>query len=79
MRGSATGTRGAINRVDTEKGRIYIDGIKAKKRDGSEVLRPITVSNVMIHTLNLDDKKRNAMMTREGTKKAVKETKGAKS
>jgi len=69
MRGSASGTRGAVSRVDTKRGRVYIDGVKSKKRDGSEVMRPIAASNVMIYNLILTDKKRTAMLSREGTQK----------
>ncbi len=65
MRGASKGLRGAVDRVDTEKGRAYVEGVKAKKADGSEVLRSVNASNLMVISLNLDDKKRMNVFARK--------------
>jgi large subunit ribosomal protein L24 len=64
MRGSFKGQRGSIDRVDLSKTKIYVDEIKVKKSDGSEVMRALQPSNLRIVKLNLDDKKRQAILDR---------------
>ena len=64
MRGSFKGSRGAVDRVDLANSRVYIDGVKVKKVDGSEVMRPLSPSNLLITKLVLEDKKRKAMLER---------------
>jgi len=64
MRGSFRGQRGNIDRVDLSKSKIYVDEIKVKKSDGSEVMRALQPSNLRIVKLNLDDKKRQAILER---------------
>jgi large subunit ribosomal protein L24 len=64
MRGSFRGQRGNIDRVDLSKAKIYVDEIKVKKSDGSEVMRALQPSNLRIIKLNLDDKKRQAVLDR---------------
>ena len=82
MRGSNKGMRGAVERVDTQRGRIYMDGMKVKKANGSEVMKPVQASNVKITNLNLDDKKRVKAFERKGkgteTKRGRKEAKEMK-
>jgi large subunit ribosomal protein L24 len=70
MKGSSRGFRGVIDSIDLKKARIYVDGIKARKVDGSEVLKPLSPSNVLITKLNLDDKWRKKIIER---KRAAKE------
>ena len=64
MRGGFRGKLGTVDRVDLSRGRIYMDEIKVKKVDGSEVHRPLEPSNIMITKLKLDDKKRQAILDR---------------
>jgi large subunit ribosomal protein L24 len=66
MRGSLKGRNGTIDRIDLSRGRVYIDEIKVKKVDGSEVPRPLQPSNLMITKLKLDDKRRQAILDRAG-------------
>jgi large subunit ribosomal protein L24 len=63
-RGSFKGTRGSVSRVDLMKGKVYLEEIKVKKVDGSEVHRPLEPSNLVITKINLDDKRRQAIMER---------------
>jgi len=64
MRGTFRGQRGVVDRVDLSGTKIYVDEIKVKKSDGSEVMRALQPSNLRIVKLNLDDKKRQAVFDR---------------
>jgi large subunit ribosomal protein L24 len=64
MRGSSKGLRGTVERVDLKKCKIYVSGVKAKKIDGSEVMKALEPSNLKIVNLNLDDKKRIEVLNR---------------
>jgi large subunit ribosomal protein L24 len=39
MRGSSKGLRGTVNRIDLSRCKVYVDEVKTKKVDGSEVIR----------------------------------------
>ena len=81
MKGSFRGFKGNVERVDISKTKVYIDGMKRKKSDGSEVQVPIHPSNVMITKLTLEDKMRQAIFERIAKPekaKAVKEEKPKK-
>lgn len=80
MRGSSKNIRGIVEKVDLNRCKVYIDTLKTKKVDGSEVSRPIQPSNLKIINLNLDDKGRQKVLNRaeiRETKKKV-EPKGGK-
>jgi len=64
MVGEHKGFKGNVERVDTKKYKVYIEGLTVKKVDGSEVLIPIDPSNLMITKLNLDDKMRQKIFDR---------------
>lgn len=64
MKGGFRGFRGAVDSVDMSASRIYVDGMKRKKVDGSEVAVSIHPSNVMITKLALEDKMRQAVFER---------------
>jgi len=64
MRGSFKGLKGTVDKVDMRSGKVYIEEIKIKKVDGSEVMRPLQPSNLRIVDLNLDDKRRQAVLER---------------
>lgn len=49
---------GKVERINTEKCKVYITGIEAVKKDGSRALYPIHASNLVITELNLVDKRR---------------------
>ena len=66
MVGTQKKTRGSVEKVDVGNGKVYVQGIKSKKVDGSEVPRPLRASNIMIVKLNLDDKRRQAVFERAG-------------
>ena len=72
MRGEFKGIEGKVTNVSTEKRGIAIEGIKREKLKGGSVDIYIHPSNVMITTLNLEDKWRQSRL--EGQKpKTVKQ------
>lgn len=58
MVGRYKGTIGKISKVSYKNLKVFIEGVKAKKADGKEVLIPIDPSNVQIEELDLKDKVR---------------------
>lgn len=70
MRGNFAKKEGKVITVLLKIGKIEIEGIQTKKRDGSNANVRIQPSNVQIIELNLSDKKRLAKL--KGEKKEVK-------
>jgi len=68
MRGGFKGKRGVVDRINLSKTKIYVDEVKVKKSDGSEVMRALQPSNLKIVKLNLDDKKRQMIIDRASQK-----------
>ncbi|MBN2042513.1 MAG: 50S ribosomal protein L24 [Candidatus Aenigmarchaeota archaeon] len=64
MRGTSKGFKGKIDRIDLKTSKVYIEGLNVKKVDGSEVLRPINPSNLLIVEPKMDDKKRQMIVER---------------
>lgn len=58
MRGSNSGSRGKITKVDRKKQRVFIEGLVRKKSDGTEVQVPVKASNLMVVELVRGDDKR---------------------
>jgi large subunit ribosomal protein L24 len=69
LRGQFKGKTGKIERVNTDAGKIYIEGIENIKKDGTKSPYPLKASNIMITELNLDDKKRKKSLERKTVKK----------
>jgi large subunit ribosomal protein L24 len=67
MRGNFKGKTGTIEKVDLRSTKVFVDEIKVKKVDGSEVPRPLHPSNIMLTKLKLDDKKRQTILDRADT------------
>ncbi len=64
VRGDYAGQEGKVERVDYKRTRIYIENVKRKKVDGSEVYVPIHPSKVVITKLDLKDKLRKEIVER---------------
>ena len=76
MRGGFKKLKGVVDRVDVKKGKIYVENIKIKKVDGSEVMKALEPSNLRITKMGLDDKMRQKALERApGGKKKAKEAK----
>lgn len=65
LRGSFKGSSGVVDHVNSSKSKVYVESAKIKKVDGSEALRPIDPSNLVITKLSLDDKKRKNVIERK--------------
>lgn len=79
MRGGFRKLRGVVERVDLKSRRIYVENVKIKKVDGSEVLKALEPSNLRITKMGLDDKRRQRALERSPRreKKPPKEAKKA--
>lgn len=64
MRGQFKKTKGKINKVFLKKSLVYVENAQVVKKDGSKTYYPIHPSNVMLLSLNLDDKKRRKILDR---------------
>jgi large subunit ribosomal protein L24 len=69
MCGSLKGHTGEVMRVDMKKYKIYINGVTAKKSDGTDVEKPVHPSNVMITAVHEEDKKRRALLNKRSEAK----------
>jgi len=58
MRGEYTGIEGKVEKVNTERGTLAIEGVQREKIKGGNVKVQIHASNVTILSLNLQDKYR---------------------
>jgi large subunit ribosomal protein L24 len=74
MRGEYSGIEGKVEKVNTKRGTLAIEGIQREKVRGGNVKVQIHASNVMIVGLNLDDKYRqNKLSTTLETKPIAEE------
>jgi large subunit ribosomal protein L24 len=72
VRGKFRKRAGKITRVDAEKYKVYVDGVKVKRTDGTERMAPLRPSNLKITKLNLDDKRRFGQKAKAGVPKTEK-------
>jgi large subunit ribosomal protein L24 len=75
VRGDHKGFEGKVSRVDLKHFRVYLEGLTREKVDGTTVFVALHPSKVMIRSLNLDDKRRKAVLER---KKPIIKKKGEK-
>ncbi len=67
MRGRDRGKEGKVTEVETDTGRVMIEGLTMGKADKSQVSRPVHASNLMITKLTLDDPWRKRKLEGGGT------------
>jgi large subunit ribosomal protein L24 len=72
MRGSKGGFKGKIERIDLKTSKVYVEGLNVKKVDGSEVLKAVEPSNLLIVEPKMDDKRRQALVERAREVKSPK-------
>ena len=58
-------SEGKVLRVNTDEGRVYIEGVTRTRQDGSTVQIPIRTANVLITRLNLNDEWRRDILERK--------------
>jgi large subunit ribosomal protein L24 len=83
MRGEYKGVEGKVEKVNTEDATFHIEGIQREKIRGGQVKVPIHSSNIMVISLNLEDKYRSKKLqgaasddsTTPAVKKSAKENK----
>jgi large subunit ribosomal protein L24 len=62
MRGEYVDVEGKVEKVNTERGTLSIEGIQREKVRGGNVKVQIHASNVIITSLHLDDKRRQSQL-----------------
>lgn len=65
VRGGFRGHKGKVVRVDLKRYRIYVEGATVNNARGEPRYYPIHPSNVVIVSLNLDDKRRREIIERK--------------
>lgn len=82
MRGEYKGVEGKVEKINTNKGKLSIEGVQREKIKGGQVKVLIHASNVKISSLNMDDSyRKNKFENKEqinnsgkqGNRKAEKE------
>ena len=66
IRGEYKGVEGKVEKINTEKGRLSIEGVQREKIKGGQVKVQIHSSNVQITSLKLDDDFRKNKMENNG-------------
>ncbi|MAG45368.1 MAG: 50S ribosomal protein L24 [Nanoarchaeota archaeon] len=69
LRGQFKNHMGKIEKVFLKTSKALIEGAEIIKKDGSKVPYPINPSNILITTLNLEDKERQKILERKNAKK----------
>jgi len=64
MRGKFKGKKGKVIKVLLKTQKVEIEGIQIKKQDGSKVNIKLRPSNLQIIELNVEDKKRNMILSK---------------
>lgn len=73
MRGGNKGFKAKIERIDLKTSKVYLEGLSAKKVDGSEVLKPVNPSNLLITDPKMEDKRRQMIVERSREDRGKKE------
>ena len=74
LRGEFKGVDGKISNISTQKSSVAIDGVKKEKTKGDKFDVYIHTSNLVITSLNSDDKWRMAKLEGKDPRKLPKET-----
>lgn len=76
IRGEYKGVEGKVEKINTEKGRLSIEGVQREKIKGGQVKVQIHASNVQITSLKLDDDfRKNNLENRGQTTRSQKPSK----
>lgn len=73
VRGDFAGIEGKVTEVDTDRQRLFVEGVQREKVAGTSTNVSVHSSKVMITKLNLDDKWRAESIKLAGGKREVKE------
>lgn len=67
-RGNFKSHVGKIEKVFLKKTKVNVEGAQIVKKDGTKFFYPLHPSNLIITSLNLEDKRRQAIMQRKNVK-----------
>jgi large subunit ribosomal protein L24 len=74
MRGEYKGVEGKVEKINTNKGKLSIEGVQREKIKGGQVKVLIHASNVRISSLNMDDNyRKNKFGNKEQINKSGKQ------
>jgi large subunit ribosomal protein L24 len=79
MRGEYKGVEGKVEKINSLKGRLSIEGVQREKIKGGQVKVQIHASNVIISSLKLDDDYRKNKIENKGNNSSKVEKDGNKS
>ena len=65
MRGEFTGVKGKVERVDLKKSKVFVENVKVKKVNGTEVMKALEPSNLLVTNLFLEDKMRKKFLEKK--------------
>jgi len=72
MRGEFKGKEGKVALVNTKKMKVFVEGIQRTRKDGTKVNVMFDPSNLLVTSLNLEDKKRNNLLEKKTLKEKNK-------
>ncbi len=76
IRGEYKGVEGKVEKINTGKGKLSIEGVQREKIKGGQVKVQIHASNVQISSLKLDDNyRKNKIENKEQINKSKKQSK----
>ncbi len=76
MRGEYKGVEGKVEKINTGKGKLSIEGVQREKIKGGQVKVQIHASNVRLSSLKLDDNyRKNKIENKEQINKSNKQSK----
>lgn len=76
IRGEYKGVEGKVEKINTSKGKLSIEGVQREKIKGGQVKVQIHASNVQISSLKLDDDyRKNKLENKEQINKSKKQSK----
>jgi len=76
IRGEYKGVEGKVEKINTGKGKLSIEGVQREKIKGGQVKVQIHASNVQISSLKLDDDyRKNKIENKEQINKSKKQSK----
>ena len=78
LRGEFKGVEGKISNVSTQKNSVAIEGVKKEKTKGDKFDVYIHTSNLVVTSINTDDKWRTSRLEQSDPKKQTKGTDKAK-
>ncbi len=57
LRGQHKGKTGTVDRVDTKRMKVFINGVEFSKKDGSKAMYPVHPSKLLIQELQADKRR----------------------